>query len=230
MGICQALSSFFSPPAPPLLPLSGWTPFLLLLPFNIPPPLPFPFPLKPLRINKQALDIASQQERGRGGRGGEEEEEEEEDSSSLVWVGGRKKSVKESWGGGGCLCPLPSFSSHLFLPLFARRKKMKFQKWKGYFRRSERKTRKRECEYKIKTKKFCPRMRNTILLLLGICGPVSFYGQVHHGRSVSEPLCLYPRNCYLTLAASLAGFATLIPPSDGAGSSDFQRSVDFHPS
>ncbi len=45
-----------------------------------------------------------------------------------------------------------------------------------------------------------------------------FMCQAHHGRSSDlGPLCLHPHNCYLTLAASPAGFATLIPPSDGQG-------------
>ena len=74
-----------------------------------------------------------------------------------------------------------------------------------------------------------PNELNSGKLLFGICGPLAFYGQVHHGRSVSEPLCLYLHNCYLTLAVSPASFAALIPTSDGAGSSDFQRSVDFNP-
>ncbi len=42
--------------------------------------------------------------------------------------------------------------------------------------------------------------------------------QAHHGRSSDlGPLCLYPCNCYLTLAASPAGFATLIPQVTGQG-------------
>ncbi len=75
-------------------------------------------------------------------------------------------------------------------------------------------------------------------------GTVAFYGQVHHSQSTAEPLCLTlfwvfivvpgqqsPHTIiYLTLAALLAGFVTLIPPSDGTGHSNFQRSVDFGPS